>query len=82
MSSEQKKIRLTTALDAVSLLASLFACGACVENVAPAFPLVFLAMYGMVWVQLMAETLVIPVSFLLYILELRKLKREERSASA
>ena len=44
MSSEQKKIRLTTALDAVSLLASLFACGACVENVAPAFPLVFLAM--------------------------------------
>jgi len=41
-----------------------------------------IGMYGMVWVQLMAETLVIPVSFLLYILELRKLKREERSDSA
>ena len=41
-----------------------------------------IGMYGMVWVQLMAETLVIPVSFLLYFLELRKLGREEKAARA
>ena len=38
------KFKLLSALDAVSLLASLLACCACVENIAPAFPVIFLFM--------------------------------------
>ena len=44
MSGRFTKFKLLSALDAVSLLASLLACGACVENIAPAFPVIFLFM--------------------------------------